>query len=153
MSLGLQDPDPDPSVRGMDPDPDPDLDPSITCKKSKKNLDSYCFVTSFWLFIFENDVHVLSKSNKQKICNKLVFCWLLGKVSDENSRIRIRIQIRIRIHPKMSWTRNTAFLCCGTRMIYSGSKNDFLGPRLESGRDLPTFRKRIRKTFWRLVGS
>jgi hypothetical protein len=23
-------------------------------------------VTSFWLFIFENDVHVPSKSNKQK---------------------------------------------------------------------------------------
>jgi hypothetical protein len=37
--------DPDPSVRGMDPDPD--LDPSITKQKSKKNLDSYCFVTSF----------------------------------------------------------------------------------------------------------
>jgi hypothetical protein len=41
----------DPLVRGMDPDPD--LDPSITAKKSKKNLDSYCFVTSFGLFIFE----------------------------------------------------------------------------------------------------
>ncbi len=25
-------------------------------KKSKKNLDSYCFVTSFWRFIFENNV-------------------------------------------------------------------------------------------------
>ncbi len=35
-------------------------------KKSKKNLDSYCFMTSFWLFIFENNVHVPSKSNKQK---------------------------------------------------------------------------------------
>ncbi len=32
--------DPDPLVRGMDPD----SDPSIT---SEKNLDSYCFVTSF----------------------------------------------------------------------------------------------------------
>ncbi len=41
------DPDPDPSVRGTDPDPAPDLDPSITKQKSKKNLDSYCFVTSF----------------------------------------------------------------------------------------------------------
>jgi hypothetical protein len=29
-------------------------------KKSKKNLDSYCLVTSFWLFIFENDVQVPS---------------------------------------------------------------------------------------------
>jgi hypothetical protein len=35
-------------------------------KKSKKNLDSYCLVTSFRLFIFENDVNVPSKSNKQK---------------------------------------------------------------------------------------
>jgi hypothetical protein len=26
-------------------------------------------------------------------------------------RIQIRIQIRIRIHPKMSWIRNTAFMC------------------------------------------
>ncbi len=32
-------------------------------KISKKNLDSYCFVTSFWLFVFKNDVTVLSKSN------------------------------------------------------------------------------------------
>ncbi len=54
MFLGLLDP--DPSVKGMVPDPYPDLDPSITSKKSKKNLDSYCFVTSFWLFIFKNDV-------------------------------------------------------------------------------------------------
>ncbi len=27
-------------------------------KKSMKNIDSYCFVTSFWHFIFENDVHI-----------------------------------------------------------------------------------------------
>ncbi len=48
-------PDPDPLLRGMDPDPDPD--PSIIKQiQSKKNLDFYCFVTSFWLFIFENDV-------------------------------------------------------------------------------------------------
>jgi hypothetical protein len=55
MILGL--PDPDPLVRGMDPDPDPDPDPTIillsSSKNSKKNLDSYCFVTSFGLFIFE----------------------------------------------------------------------------------------------------
>ncbi len=35
-------------------------------KNSKKNLDSYCFVTSFWLFIWTNDVHVPSNSSKQK---------------------------------------------------------------------------------------
>jgi hypothetical protein len=33
---------------------------------SKKNIDFYHFVISFVLFIFENDVNVPSKSNKQK---------------------------------------------------------------------------------------
>jgi hypothetical protein len=59
---------------------------------------------------------VISRKNCVK---KLVFCWHLLKVNDENSRIRIqdpdplvrgkdpRIRIRIRIHPKMSWIRNT----------------------------------------------
>ncbi len=47
MFLGL--PDPDPLVRGMDPDPDPSI---IKQKNSKKNFDSYCFVTSFGHFIF-----------------------------------------------------------------------------------------------------
>ncbi len=52
-------------VKGMDPDPDPD--PSITKReKNKKKLDSYCFVTSFWPFIFKNDVQVPSESNKPK---------------------------------------------------------------------------------------
>ncbi len=49
MFLGLPDPDPDPLVRGVDPDPDP----SIIKLNNKKTLDSYCFVTSFVLFIFE----------------------------------------------------------------------------------------------------
>ncbi len=48
MFLGL--PNPDPLVR----DPDPDLLPSIkNSKKNMKNIDSYCFETSIWLFIFE----------------------------------------------------------------------------------------------------
>ncbi len=47
MFLGLPDPDPDPIVRGMDPDP------SIIKQNGTKNLDSYGFVTSFGLFIFE----------------------------------------------------------------------------------------------------
>ncbi len=55
MFLGL--PDPDSLNRGMDPDPAMDPDPSIilllSSKNSKNNLDSYCFVTSFGLFIFE----------------------------------------------------------------------------------------------------
>ncbi len=49
MFLDHKDPDPDPLVRGMDPAPDP----SIISKNSKKNIDFYSFVTSFWLFIFE----------------------------------------------------------------------------------------------------
>ncbi len=63
MFLGLQDPDPDPLVRGMDPDPDPDLS---SCKKSKKNLDSYYFATLFEFISLKNDVNVASKSHKQK---------------------------------------------------------------------------------------
>ncbi len=75
---------------------DPDQDPSITKEKQEENLNSYCFVTSFRLFIF---VGIL-------------------KVIDENRRIQIRIltririrgmdpRIQIRIHTKMSWIRNT----------------------------------------------
>ncbi len=41
--------------------------------------------------IFENDVHVPSKSNKQKTFKKIIFFWHLGKVNDENNRMRIRI--------------------------------------------------------------
>jgi hypothetical protein len=51
MFFGLPDPDPNPLVRGMDPVQIRILlSPS---KNRKKNLDSYCFVTSFGLFIFE----------------------------------------------------------------------------------------------------
>jgi hypothetical protein len=60
-----------------------------------KNLDSYCFVTSFLLFIFENDVHVPSDPSP-----------------DLDPLVRGMdplIQIRFWIHPKMSWIRNTAF--------------------------------------------
>jgi hypothetical protein len=49
MFMGL--PDPDQLVRGVDPDPSLIIQSSR--KTSKKNLDSYCFVTSFGLFIFE----------------------------------------------------------------------------------------------------
>ncbi len=49
MFLGLLDPDPDQLVRGMHPDPDP----SFIMQKSNKNLDSYGFVASLLLFIFE----------------------------------------------------------------------------------------------------
>ncbi len=46
-------------------DPDPDLDPSITKqKKEEKPWFLLLFVTSFWLFIFENDVPSISKQQK-----------------------------------------------------------------------------------------
>jgi hypothetical protein len=61
MFLGF--PDPDPLIRGTDPDPSIIL--LSSSKNSKKNLDSYCFVTSFGLFILKY-VNVPSKSNKQK---------------------------------------------------------------------------------------
>jgi hypothetical protein len=79
MFLDLPDLDQDPLVRGMDPDPAPDPDPSIIKQKnSKKNLDSYCFMTSSGLFILKNYVNVPSKTNKQKtFIKKIVFCWLL----------------------------------------------------------------------------
>jgi hypothetical protein len=73
MFLGLLDPDPDPLVRGMDPYPDPALDPDpdllSSCKNSKKNLDSYYFVTLFYLLSLKKGVNEASKSNKQtKLC-------------------------------------------------------------------------------------
>jgi hypothetical protein len=108
MFLGL--PDPDPLVRGMIPDPDPSIIFLSSSKNSKKNLDSYCFVTPFGLFVFENEVNVPSKSNKQKFFFKLVFCWRLEgqwrKQHDPYPLVR-GIDPRIRIHTKMSWIRNT----------------------------------------------
>jgi hypothetical protein len=68
MFLDLPDPDPNSLVRSMDPDPDPapDPDPSIIMQNSKKNFDSYYFVTLFDFLSLKNDVNVASKSNKQK---------------------------------------------------------------------------------------
>ncbi len=58
--------DPDPLVlRGTVTDPDPSKFYHLA-KNSKKNTDSYCFVTSLWLFIFEKLCKVASKSKKQK---------------------------------------------------------------------------------------
>jgi hypothetical protein len=73
MFWGLPDPNPDPLVRYTDPAPDPD--PFIIKKNSKKNIDSYCIVTSLCIFIFEKLCKYTFKSNKQ---NNL-------KVTDENT--------------------------------------------------------------------
>ncbi len=63
-------------------------------KNSKKKLNYYCLVTSFGLFISENDVNVPSTSNKQKFFQNQFFVGAL-KVNDEDSRILIRIRTRI----------------------------------------------------------
>jgi hypothetical protein len=62
MFLGLLDPDPDPLVRCR-------IRIRIllsSCKNSKKNHDSYFFVTLFDFLSLKNDVNLASKSNKQK---------------------------------------------------------------------------------------
>jgi hypothetical protein len=127
------------------PDPNPDPDPHVfgplasgsiinkgdrriririlLSASKNRNLNSYCFVTSFGLFIFDKlqYITVPSKSNNQKnFLNKLVFVGIL-KVSDENSKIRIQNpdplvrgmdpRILIRIHTKMSWIRYTSRYC------------------------------------------
>ncbi len=76
-----------------------------TSKNNKKNLDSYCFVSYFWLFIFKNDVNAPSKSNKQKIFNQknYYFFAVILKVNEENNSI----QIRIRIHWSEAWIRGS----------------------------------------------
>jgi hypothetical protein len=46
----------------------------LSCKNSKKNLDSYYFVTLFDFLSLKNGVNVASKSNKQKkLCYKISF--------------------------------------------------------------------------------
>ncbi len=74
------------------------------------NLDSYCFVTSFWLFIFEKwyKYKVSSKSNKQKYFLKNLFfvgVLIWRKKKDPVPLVR---GMGPRIHTKMSWICNTA---------------------------------------------
>jgi hypothetical protein len=79
MFLGL--PDPDPLVRGMDLDPALDPDPSIIMQNSRKNLDSYYFVTLFFFLSLKNDGYlqkVISRKNSYCV-EKLVFCWHLER--------------------------------------------------------------------------
>jgi hypothetical protein len=67
-------------------------------KNSKKNLDFYCFVPSFWLFTFENWCKSTFKKYRNMQKNGVFFIqFFVGilKVNDENRTIRIRIRIRI----------------------------------------------------------
>ncbi len=70
--FALLDPDLDPATQ-INADPQPRVWIQIwlhiflsSSKKSKKNLDSYCFVTSLDFLSLINDVNVPSKSNKHK---------------------------------------------------------------------------------------
>ncbi len=66
-------------------------------KIARKTLGSYCFVTTFGLFIF---FCTFKSSQEKNFFYKLVFYWCL-KGQWENSRIRI--------YSKKSWIRNTAW--------------------------------------------
>jgi hypothetical protein len=57
--------------------------------------------------MFETDVNVPSKSNKQKNFFLNWFFVDILEVKDENSRIRIRIRILIRIHLSEAWIRGS----------------------------------------------
>ncbi len=104
--LGL----PDLLVRGTDPEPDT----SIIKKNSKKNLDSYCFVTSLLLFIFGKLFKCLFKKYRNK---QNTFCCRLEsqlpKIDPEPEPDPLvrgkdpRIWIRT-VRTKMSRNRNTA---------------------------------------------
>jgi hypothetical protein len=99
-------PDLDSLVRGMDPDPDPSIILLSSSKNSKKNLDSFCFVTSFGF--------LSSKRNKQK----------------SRIRIQIRIQIRIRIHKSEAWIRGSGSTpkCHGSETLVSTFVFSVAGP-------------------------
>ncbi len=66
MFLGLLDPDMYPLVELWIPSRIPIRILLSLSKNSKKNLYFYCFVTSFWLFIFEKWCKSTLKSNMQK---------------------------------------------------------------------------------------
>ncbi len=61
-------------------------------KKSKKNLDFYCFVTSLWLFIFKDWWNIFPKSKKQKYLEKTQIFLDILKATNEKSSIQIQIR-------------------------------------------------------------
>ncbi len=65
-------------------------------KHSKKNLDSYCFVTSLWILSLKNDVNVAVASNSNK------------------KKLRKGTDPQIRIRTKISRIRNTVSCKCNT---------------------------------------
>ncbi len=83
-----------------------------TSKKRKKNLDFYCFVTSLWLFIFEDDENVPSKRNKH--CWRFEGHWRKEQDPEPDPLVK-GTDPRIRIRTKMSRIRNIAL---SVRVLY-----------------------------------
>ncbi len=107
------------SVADPDPNPDPDPpDPHVfgspgsfyyQAKKVRKMLISTALWLLFDFLSFKMMYMYLQEVVSKKLFFKFVFCLHLGKVNDENSRIRgMDPRIQIRIHPEMSWIRNIA---------------------------------------------
>jgi hypothetical protein len=86
-------------------------------KNIKKNLDSYCFVTSFGLFVFEKWCKCTFKKQKNFFKIRFFSClegqWRKQQDPDQSPDPLVRgmgPRIRIRIHTKMTWIRNTGIL-------------------------------------------
>jgi hypothetical protein len=100
--LGLPNRHPDPLVTSTDPAPDPSI--------IKKNNDFSCFVTSLWVFIFEELHKFTSVPDPDAV--------FLGLPDPLVRGTGPRIRIRIRIRTRMSRIRNNAHknlfsLLCG----------------------------------------
>ncbi len=84
-------------------------------EKMTKNLDFYYFVTSLWLFIFEEWCKCTFKKDKHReLDKKIIFCWHLEgpwwKEQDTESDPVVKgtdSRIQIRIRTKISRIRNT----------------------------------------------
>ncbi len=88
-------------------------------KNSKKNLDSYCFVTSFWHFIFAKlcTCTVPFKSNKKKNLKKFFLAFL-------RSMTKI-----IRIHWSEAWIRGSRSGSGSTPKCHGSATLVFMGGR------------------------
>ncbi len=119
--------------------------PLSSIKNSKKNIDSYCFVTYYVFLSLKNDVTAPSKSNKQKNVKNFFLriedhCWKQQEQDPhpdpESGSISQRsecadpdphLRIRIRIRNKIAWIRNTAGTFLFPR-FWNGSFTVLRGP-------------------------
>ncbi len=106
-------------------------------KNSKKNLDSYYFVTLFDFLSLKNDVNTPSKSNKPKFFLRIIFLlasWrsmtkIAGSGPDPDPLVRgMDLRIRIQIQTKMSWIRNTDAIAIISHLKFSYGETIFIWP-------------------------